>query len=107
RRPTPKRHAGFLGDICECAVMIVVVKPVLPKVRDVNIRPPVVVIIADRDSDSPSLIRDASFLCDIRKSPVTIIVEKHGSRWCFLPLQRRDGRTIKKIDVEPAVVVIV
>src|SRR5438477_6988592 len=54
--PSAYRDARFLGDIGKGSIMIVVIKAVLAKVRDVEIRPPVIVIVGDRDSESPALV---------------------------------------------------
>jgi len=49
-RPIAQRHAGLFGHIGKRAVVIVAVQPVLAKVRNKNVRPAIVVVVANRDS---------------------------------------------------------
>src|SRR5277367_3453291 len=47
RGPIPQRHSGGLADVGERAVVIVAVQAILTEIRDVNIRPAVVIKITD------------------------------------------------------------
>src|SRR5919205_4289267 len=89
-RPVPERDSGFFCDVSECAIVIVVIKPILPVVGDVDIRPAIVVVIADGDSESPTLICYTGFLSDVSKRAVMIVVKKHGLRRGFCALQSCD-----------------
>ena len=87
--------------------MVVVIQTVLAVVGDVDVRPPVVVIITDSRAESPALVAYSRLVGHVAKCAVVIIVKQHGSGRGLVSFECRDGRTIQKIDIEPAVVVIV
>src|SRR5207248_2371525 len=69
------RNLSFFGDVGKRAVMVVVVQPVLSEVSDVNIRPAVVVVIADGHPESPSVVRYARFRRHVHKCAIVIVVK--------------------------------
>ena len=87
--------------------MIVVIKPVLAVIRDVQIRPAVVVVIADGHAKSPSLVGDARFVRHVGKRAVVIVVKKRGARRLLFSSHCIKGGTIHEINVGPAVVVVI
>src|SRR5215467_14417169 len=52
RGPTTKSDAGFLRHIGKRPIMIVMVKTIFAVVRDVNVRPAIIVVIADSHAES-------------------------------------------------------
>src|ERR1700757_1298061 len=61
RGPTAKSQAGFLRLISKCPIVIVVIKTVLSVIRDVDVRPAIIIVIAYGHAESPPLIRHAGF----------------------------------------------
>ena len=105
--PVAERNAGSFGHVGKCSVVVVVVQPVFAVVSDVEVGPAIVVVIADRAAESPSVIRHARDVGNVGESSVMIIMEERGMRRLGFAVQRVECRTIHKVDVEPAVVVVV
>ena len=78
RRPVAQRHAGLLGNVGERAVMVVVIKPVLAEVADIDIRPAVVVIIRNSNADSPALIGDTCFRSHVGECTVVVVMKERS-----------------------------
>src|ERR1039458_10814920 len=57
--PIAQSHTGLLGHVRETTVMVVVVEPVLAEVSHEDIRPPIVIEVADSDAKAPSGIGNA------------------------------------------------
>src|SRR5882724_11678972 len=87
--------------------MIIVVETVLAVVGHIEVRPAIVVVVADRNSESPTLIGDSCLGCNICEGSVVIIVEEHSLWRGLLTLQSRNRGAVEQVDVEPAVIVIV
>src|SRR5208282_2168697 len=81
--PSAESDAGFFGDVCESAVVVVVVEAIFPVVGDINVRPAVVVVVGDGNSKTPALVGDAGFFGHVREGAIVIVVEKHGTRRRF------------------------
>src|ERR1700722_465916 len=99
--------AGFLTDVGECSIAIVVIEDILAIVRDVQILEAIVVIVADADALAPAGVCEAGFLSDIGEGAV-VVVAVEMIRWSFL----RSEAAVKLCavddeDVGPAVVIIV
>ncbi len=100
------RHAGFLADIGESAVAVVVIENVLAEVGDEQIVPAIVVVVADANALSPAGVRDAGLRGHVGESAVAIIAKKMRSRLAaggkaFQP------RAVHEKNIEPAVVVVI
>ena len=107
RRPSAERDASFLCDVRKGPIMIVVIKPVLAKIGDVDIWPTVIVVVAYRNTEAPAFICHSSTGSDIGESAVVIVVKEHGAGYWSLPPFRLSGRAVQEIDVQPAIVVVV
>ncbi len=105
--PAAESDAGFFGEVCKRAVAIVVIETVLAVVGDVDVRPAVVVVVRGGNAEAPTLVGDAGFLGNVSERAVVIVVEEHCARRGFLPFHRGGGGTVEKIDVQPAVVVVI
>src|SRR5258708_30841882 len=66
--------ACFLAYVRECAVAVVVIEDVFSVVRDVEIFPAVVVVVADAGALAPSGVRKARFFGDVGEGSVMIIM---------------------------------
>ena len=105
---------GFSGarDTClfayvgECSVAVVVIEDVLSVVGDVEIFPPVVVVIADADALAPAGVGEAGFLRDVGESAVVIVVVKMA-RGRFCGRGRVEACPVDNENVRPAVVVVI
>src|SRR5438552_3913464 len=106
-RPPAERDAGFFRDVGKRSVVIVVVEAILSVVRNVNVGPTIVVVIADSDAEAPAFVRHASLVGYVRKRSIGIIVKEHRSWRRLFSKQGGDGRAIQNVNVEPAVVVVV
>ena len=100
-------HAGSRRDIGERAVVVVVVQPICAKIRHIQIRPAIVVVVSDSNPEPPAVIGDARFGRNVGKRPIVIVVEQRRMRWCGLAGLRVERGSVDKINVEPAIVVVV
>src|SRR5208282_35588 len=91
----------------ECAVVIVVVEAVLAEVRDIDIRPAIVVVVRNGDTETPALVSDARFVRHVRECAVVIVVQQHRAGRRFFTLQRAKRRSVQQVNIEPAIVVVV
>ena len=100
-------EAGFLRDVGECAVAVVVKQNVVAPEAAEEIVPAVVVVVADADAGLPAGAREAGFRGDVGEGSVAIIfVEMRGRLFAGFPI-RVEARAVGQINVEPAVVVVV
>ncbi len=100
-------EAGFLRDVGERAVAVVVKQNVVSPEAAEEIVPAVVVVIADADAGLPAGAREAGFFGDVGESSVAIIfVEMRGRCLAGRPV-RVETRAVGEINVEPAVVVVI
>ena len=107
RGPASERDAVLLRYVGKCSVVVVVIEPVAAIVSHVDVGPSVIVVIAHRRAESPTLVADAGLVGDIGKSSISIVVKEHGARSCFLTFEGRESGTVQKIDVKPAIVIVV
>ncbi len=98
--------AGFVGDIGEDAV-IVVVETVLAVVGDVEIVPAVVVVVTDADALSPAGRAARPAFCGHVGEGAVVIVAIEMVRRSFAALGRFQRRAVHDEDVRPAIVVVV
>src|SRR4051812_26105402 len=80
RGPAPESDACLVCEIAETTVVIIVIQAVFPKVSDVKVSPAIIVVVANRDSESPAFVGHSRFLCHICKGPVVIFSKKHRAR---------------------------
>ncbi len=83
------------------------IKPVFAEVGDVDVGPAVAIVVADDSTEAPAIVGHAGLCCDVCKGPVMIVVEQGGVRRSSLPQVSIVGRSVHKIDIEPAIVVVV
>jgi hypothetical protein len=107
RGPPSEGHACLLGDVGKSAVAVVVIEAVAAIISHVDVGPAIIIVITHSHAESPTLVADAGLVGNIRKCPIVIVVEEHGSGRGFFALERRERGTVQKIDVEPAVVIVV
>src|SRR5580700_7404110 len=105
--PASNRHPCLFRDISEGPIVIVVIKPVLSVVGNVDIGPTVVVIVGHGHAESPAFIGDAGLVGYVGKCSIVIIVKEHSARCSSLAFQRSNGRTVEQVDVEPTVVIVI
>jgi len=99
--------AGFLADVGEGSVAIVVIEDILAVIRDVQILEAIVVIVADTYALAPAGVREASFLSDIGEGAIVVVAVEMicGS---FLPSEAAvERRAVDDEDIGPAIVVVV
>src|SRR5258708_21339558 len=65
----------MLGNFFKATAHIAI-KPVLAVVSDIQIRPSVVIIVADTDALAPAGAKQSCFCGDVRKGPVMIVMVK-------------------------------
>src|SRR5262249_33051409 len=74
RARSDARDSGLFGHIGECAVSVVVIKDVLPELRDVKVGKVVVVVVAPDAAQAVSCPRDTSSFGDVGERAVAIVV---------------------------------
>src|SRR5216683_2966269 len=99
-------NLGFLADVGEGAVAVVVVEDVFAVVRDVEIFPAVVVVVADAYALARPGVSQAGFCGDVGESAV-MVVAIEVARWGFPWREGIKRRAVHDKNVGPAVVVIV
>ena len=105
--PASEGDARLFRYVREGTVAVIVIEPVLPVIRDVNVGPAVIVIVADRDAESLTFVGHTRLFGYIRKRAVVVVVEQHGAGSWFFSFQCCDGGTVQQVDIQPAVIVIV
>jgi hypothetical protein len=58
--------------------VIVVIQAIFAVVRDINVRPAVVVIVTDRDAKSPPFVGYASLLRYVGERSIVVVVKQRG-----------------------------
>ena len=87
--------------------MIVVEELVAGHVRDIDIGPAVVIVVADGHAHPVALAGDAGFFGDIGEGAVAIVVEEAVPVFRRVLLERRNRRAVDEVDVQVAVVVVI
>src|SRR5579863_4359429 len=75
RRPSSQRHSRLLRHIGKSSIVIVVVKPVLSKIGNINIRPAIVIVVTHNRAKSPTLVGHSGLVGHIGKSSIMIVME--------------------------------
>ena len=96
---------GLFANFCEHTV-VVVVEPILPVIRDVEIFPTVIVVIAHANTLSPSRCRQAGFLSHISKCAI-VVVAIETVRRSFTGGKTFEPGPVHQENVRPAVVVVI
>src|ERR1700730_3295900 len=107
RGPASYCYSRLFSDVAECTIVIVAIEAILAKVRDVDIRPAIVIEICDGYSEAPALVGDSGFFGHVSEGTVTIVVEQHGPGRGLSSLQRGKCGAVQHIDIQPAVVIVV
>ena len=87
--------------------MIVVIETVLAIITDIDVRPSVVIVIPDGHAEAPTLIGYARLLRNVCERAVMIIVEQGSARRPRLACEPVIAGTVDKVNIQPAIVVIV
>src|SRR5436190_14344200 len=107
RGPAPESDACLLCEIAETTVVIIVIQAVFPKVSDVKVSPAIIVVVANRDSESPAFVGHSGFLCYVRKGAVVIVTKEHRARRGLFSILCRHRGAIQHVNVEPPIIVII
>jgi hypothetical protein len=107
RGPVAERHACLLSNICEGAVMVVVIEAILAVVGHENIRPAIIVVVGHSDAETPSIIGDARLGGYVGERAVVVVVKEGSVGRFFFAIQGLERGTIGEVDIEPAIVVVV
>ena len=97
--------AGFLRNLCEHPA-IVVVKPVLAVVRDVEIFPSVIVVVADAHALAPAGSGQPGFNGHVGERAV-VIVAIQTIRRTLTSRKSFEPRSVHQENIEPAIVVVI
>ena len=99
-------QTGFLRDVGERTIAVVVIQNRLSPVGHGQIKISVVVVIAHARALSPTRVREAGFGGDVcERAVVIIVVEMRGRRLIWR--EPGDGRAVGQKNVRPAVVVVI
>ena len=77
------------------------------KVPHKDVRPPIIVVVADGHTHPPTFVADTRFNGDILEFPIAQIVIKRRTRGLLFSLLRQHSRAIQKVDVGQAVAVVI
>ena len=97
---------SLLGDIRESSVTIVMQEHVVAPKSNVQVHPPVVVVITRADALAPTGYSDASFLCHICEGPIAIVVIQVAGGLLVL-LKALQSSSVDQKDVRPSVIVVI
>src|SRR6266849_7542502 len=105
RSPTIPRfqQTRLSGDVRKCPVAIIAIQDILSPVRNEEIVPAIVVVVANADCGRPSQALQACFFCDVSKRAVAIVSIKSVPGSARLP----HPSSTKNENVRPAVLVVV
>ena len=103
----PFVEAGFLRDVGECAVAVVVVERVAVNSGDEEIGMTVVVVVADGDSNVEAGALQARLFGDVGKDAVAIVAEEAIGVFGDVLLHGCEVGAVGKEDVGSAVAVVV
>src|SRR5262249_16475 len=99
-------YAGFLCDLRECAISIVLIENVLPKIHDEEALNPMIVITPDAHTLTPAGMDQAGFGGDVGEGAVAIVFEKmRRRRWSCR--KTFETPSVDEKNVEPVIVVVV
>jgi len=87
--------------------MVVVVKAVLPIIGYIQVRPAVVVVIANRAPVAPAVVGHAGLFRHVGERAIVIVVKESRVRRGGFARKRIISRSVHKINVQPAVIVII
>jgi hypothetical protein len=80
RRPVAQSYPGFLGNVGESAIVIIVIEAILAEIGYVQVGPSVVVVIADGNPETPAVIGNPGLLSNISEGAIMIVMEQSGMR---------------------------
>src|SRR5437016_11071172 len=90
-RPAADGNSGFFSYVRESSIVVVVVEPVLAVIRDVKVRPPIVVVVAHCHAETPPFIPNPRFFRGIGEGSVVVVVKEHGLWGCGAAFQSIEG----------------
>src|SRR5438067_2126870 len=85
--------------------MIVVVEPVFTVVTNKDVGPAVIIVVGNRASISPAVVRDSGASTHVSKGTIVIVMEQSRVRGLLLTVQRVERGTVHEVNVGPAVIV--
>ena len=98
---------GLMRDIGKRAISVVTKKNVVSPETAKQVVPPIVVVVADTDAGLPAGAAQSRFLRDIGKRAIAIVLVQMRNRRLSRRPMGIEPVSIRKVDVQPAVVVIV
>src|SRR6185437_5241832 len=106
-RPAAKRDSGSRGNVGERAVMVIAVQSVSSgHIRDVEIRPAIVVEISNGHSNTPSIVRDPRLSGDVGKRAVVIVTKQRGMGNLPFAIHGVIRHAVHEVDIHPAIIVV-
>ncbi len=105
--PVAQRDAGFFGHIGKRAVVVVVEEPVVAIVGHEYVGPAVVIEVADCYAEAPTVVGNTSVGGDIGEGSIVVVVKERRVGQGLLAVQGIEGCSVDKVDIKPAVVVVV
>src|SRR6266576_2646392 len=75
-RPAGRGDAGFISQISEGAITVIVIKNIAPITRDKEIDPTIAIVIAGCGAHAKGATSDSGFVGDVSKRAVMIVVVK-------------------------------
>ena len=97
----------FSRDVAKCSVAIVVKQNVVAPEAAEEIVPAVVVVVAHADSGLPAGAGESGFFGDVGERSVAIVFVQVRRRSFARGPVRVEARSVRQIDIEPAVVVVI
>ena len=88
--PATKTDTSFSGNVCKRTIVIVVIQPILAVVGDIDVRPSIVIVVADGNAKTPPFVGNSSCFGNVGKCAVVVVVKEHGARSRLLAFHRRD-----------------
>src|SRR5579863_3602327 len=86
--------------------MVIAIKDHSPETSDQQIRPAVVVVVADYGTHGPTGITDPCFVCDVGERTVVIIVVQ-GAPSLLASKRHVNALGVGKVDIWPPVTIII
>src|SRR5882757_8074350 len=99
--PVSQRHSRLLRHIGESAIVVIVIKPVLSEVADIDIGPAIIVVIGDGNTNAPPLIGHACLCSNVGKRAVVVIVKESSLRPACFSAYSVDSRAVDQVNIQP------
>src|ERR1700758_3499300 len=104
--PVSQCDSGLLANIRKSAIVVIAIEAVFAEVGDEDVRPAIIVKVADRHTESPAVVGHACLGGHIGERAVVVVVKERGMRRCGFAGKSVVGGAVHEVNIKPAVIVV-